>query len=184
MRTRALNVLWCGLICGAVNVAAQTTTVRSPLAACGDEKTTFNVSRGDVGEQSDSLEAGKAKVYIIELFNLQDKGKFGRPTVRHGLDGAWLGATQGFTYISAVIEPGTHHLCSRWQSSLESRTERISLNNFDAVAGKRYYFRAQISVDGAERGGGPTLIDLQPVSEDEGRFLISEAAQSVSKPKK
>ena len=42
--------------------------------------------------------------------------------------------------------------------------------------GKRYYFRAQID-DRAY------YVDLQPVSEDEGRLMVSQAARSISRSK-
>jgi hypothetical protein len=185
MRASAAGILLCGLVGCALSVAAQTESAsKSLLAACGDEKTAFAVSRGDVGDQIAAPEDGKAAVYIVELYNLRDKGRFNRPTIRHGLDGAWLGATQGFTYVSAAVDPGEHHLCSRWQSHFGMLSDQVSLYNFNAEAGKRYYFRVQITVEGSTGGAGPVSIDLEPVAEDEGRFLVSEAAQSVSKPKK
>lgn len=173
----------CGLIFAAGSLQAQKVPdAASPLAACGDDQTSFSVSRGPVGDTIAAPDAGMATVYVIELYNLHDKGKFNRPTLRQGLDGTWLGATQGFTYLSASVKPGVHHLCSRWQSSFKTLSEQVSLNNFEAVAGERYYFRVQINVEGGNPG--PVFIDLQPVSEDEGRFLVSQAAQSISKPKK
>jgi hypothetical protein len=164
--------------------AQQVPAAASPMAACGDGKTSFSVERGPVGDMAAAPTADMATVYVIELYNLSDKGKFNRPTVRQGLDGAWLGATQGFTYVSAAVKPGSHHLCSQWQSQFGRLSQQVSLYNFEAVAGKRYYFRVQIIVEGSGEGAGPSSIDLQPVSEDEGRFLVSEAAQSISKPKK
>ncbi|HEY4381052.1 MAG TPA: hypothetical protein VGN01_11955 [Acidobacteriaceae bacterium] len=156
----------------------------SPIAACGEAATTFSVSRGPVGDNATAAPEDKATVYIVEVYNLKDKGRFNRPTLRQGLDGTWLGATQGFTYVSASVAPGVHHLCSRWQSMFGSLSQQISLNSFDAVAGRKYYFRVQINVEGASGdAAGPASIDLQQVSEDEGRFLVSEAAVAVSKPK-
>jgi hypothetical protein len=160
---------------------AQAPTPASPLASCGDEKVAFEVSRGPVGGQS-SPEPGKATVYIIELFDPHDTGRFNRPTIRHGLDGAWIGATQGFTFLKASVDPGSHHLCSRWQSHFDRLTDEISLNNFNAEAGHTYYFRVQITLQGGDPPSG-TFIDLQPVSGDEGILLVSKAAQSISKPK-
>ena len=183
MHNRA--AMWCGLmVVSALMQAQQVPSATSPMAACGDDKTSFSVSRGPVGDTAAAPTADMATVYVIELYNLSDKGKFNRPTVRQGLDGAWLGATQGFTYVSAAVKPGSHHLCSQWQSQFGRRSQQVSLYNFEAVAGKRYYFRVQIIVEGSGEGAGPASIDLQPVSEDEGRFLVSEAAQSISKPKK
>jgi hypothetical protein len=154
-----------------------------PLAACGDDKSEFSVERGPIGDTKPPA-SDKARVYIVELYNLHDTGRFLRPTVRQGLDGQWIGATQGFTYVSADVDPGVHHLCSRWQSHFETLTQQVSLNNFEAVAGKQYYFRVQIVVPGSPEGTGVPSIDLQAISEDEGRFLISQAALSVSKQKK
>lgn len=168
---------------GITGLAQKSPDAASPLAACGDESKTFSVSRGPVGDNAVAPSADKATVYIVELYNLKDKGKFARPTLRQGLDGVWLGATQGFTYLSASVNPGVHHLCSRWQSVFGALSQQISLNSFDAVAGKKYYFRVQIMVEGGGDAPGPASIDLQQVSEDEGRFLVSEAAQSISKPK-
>src|ERR1700743_22295 len=112
MRAGIGLILLCGLLGYGSSLAAQAAPAPNPLlAACGDEKETFDVSRGAVGDHAVASETGKAIVYIIEIFNLRDKGRVNRPTIRHGLDGTWLGATQGFTYVSAVVDPGEHHLC-------------------------------------------------------------------------
>jgi hypothetical protein len=172
----------CGLVFAAASVRAQKVPdAATPLAACGDEKANYSVSWGPVGDSVVAQPADMATVYVIEVYNVADTYKINRPLVRQGLDGAWFGATQGFTYVSAPVKPGVHHLCSQWQSHFSVVSQQISLYNFEAVAGRRYYFRVQINVEG---GGGPASIDLQPVSEDEGRFLVSEAAQSISKLKK
>jgi hypothetical protein len=183
------RIILCLPLFGAVTALAQSPSpppsaspVPSLTAACGDEKAAFSVDRGPIGDKA-AGPADKARVYIVEIYNLRDKGRFNRPTVRQGLDGAWLGATQGFSYLSADVAPGPHHLCSRWQSHFGAFSNQVSLNNFEAEAGKQYYFRASIVIPGGADGTGEPSIDLQPVSEDEGRFLISEAAQSVSKLK-
>ena len=163
-----------------LSAAAQAPAASSPLAGCGDDKVSFDVSRGEVKDQTAPPEDGKATLYIIELFNLRDKGRFNRPTLKHGMDGQWVGATQGFSYVSASVAPGEHHLCSRWQSHFGKLADQVSLFNFNAEAGKTYYVRAQISVMG---DNDVLSMDLQPVSDDEGRFLVSESARSVSKPK-
>jgi hypothetical protein len=172
--------LWMLCVAG-LAFSQKTPDATHPTAACGDEKTSFQVSRGPVGDTT-APDAQKATVYFVELYNLLDKGRFNRPSIRFGVDGQWQGATQGFTYLSASVDPGPHHLCAQWQSHFEHLSDQISLDNFDAEAGKSYYFRVQINVEGAS-GGGAVSIDLQRVSEDEGRFLVSEAAQSISKPK-
>jgi hypothetical protein len=172
------------LFTSSLSSPAQTApTLASPLASCGDEKVTFDVSRGPAGSQA-TPEPGKATIYIIEISDLHDKGKMGRPLIRHAMDGNWIGATQGFTYIAASVGPGAHHLCSQWQSNLRIRSDQVSLNNFQAEAGRTYYFRLQIGYEANVNGGAPMFLDLQPVSDDEGILLVSRAAQSISKPGK
>ena len=126
---------------------------------------------------------GSAAIYLLELYNLRDKGRFGRPTLRAGVDGKWVGATQGLSYVRTIVQPGEHHLCVRWQSHFERLSQEISLYNFTAAPGATYYFRTSIVQDGGENGSGPILLDLEPVSTDEGRFLVSEARPAVSKVK-
>jgi len=85
------------------------------------------------------------------------------------------------TYVSQPIpEPATCD--ARWQSVIGRLSEQVSLYNFESIAGKTYYYRVPITVQGASEGGAVS-IDLQAVSEDEGRFLVSEAARSISKVK-
>jgi hypothetical protein len=166
-----------GLTLGILPAAAQNATpaANSPLAACGDDRTIFEVSRGEMKDRLDPPESGKATLYIVEFYGLGDTGRMSRPLLKHGLDGEWIGATQGITYVSASIAPGEHHLCSMWQEH-GNPWHSTSLYNFHADAGKRYYFRALID-DKAY------YVDLQPVSDDEGRLVVSQAARSISRPR-
>ncbi len=168
------------LLGGSSLCLAEQPAAGSPLAACGDDKIGFDVERGEVKDHTEAPDAGKATLYIVEFFNLRDKGKFGRPTLKIGLDGQWLGAVQGFTYVSASVPPGEHHICARWQSHFGKLSDQVSLLNVTADEGKIYYVRAHINVMGDQ---DVLSMDLEPLSTDEGRFLISEAARSVSKPK-
>jgi hypothetical protein len=142
----------------------------------------FNTTHGETGDAAPSESPEKATLYVVEIYNLADKGRFARPTVRVAMDGSWVGATQGFSYLRFPAEAGTRHLCVRWQSRLSRLSQQIALYNFDAVAGRTYYFRVPIMVEGASDGSAVS-IDLEPVSDDEGKFLVSEAARSISKPK-
>jgi hypothetical protein len=127
-----------------------------------------SLARRGQGYAGDS-EPGKATVYIVEVVNLADKGRVACPVILQGLNGKWIGATQGFTYVEATIAPGEHHLCSRWQSDETGYSDQVSLYNFEAVAGRHYFFRTQV----VSQSKGLPFIDLELVSEDEGRFLMS-----------
>jgi hypothetical protein len=94
------------------------------------------------------------------------------------MDGTWIGALTASSYLRFSAAPGTRHLCALSNSHGVSILE-ASLFNFDVEAGKTYYLRVQITA-----ASGPDFaVDLQPVSVDEGRFLVSKAALSVSHPK-
>jgi hypothetical protein len=178
MRLANAAIVVIGLTLWVLPITAQTTSpqAQSPLAACGDSRTMFEVSRGEVKDRLDPPEPGKATLFVIEFYGLGDTGRVSRPLLKIGLDGQWIGAIQGITYVSASITPGEHHLCSIWQSHGDP-WHNASLYNFHAEAGKRYYFRAQID-------DKVYYADLQPVSDDEGRLLVSQAARSVSTPKR
>ena len=154
-----------------------------PLAACGNPATSFEVSRGEIKDQTDPPAPGKATLYIIEFYGLGDTGRLGRPLLKQGLDGEWVGATQGITYISASIAPGEHHLCTVWQDNGEM-WQNAAFYNFHAEAGQRYYVLAQVHTKGWFITEKSHFVAFQPVSDDEGRFLVSEAARSISKPKR
>jgi hypothetical protein len=153
------------------------------LAGCGSDDTQFSTQHGAAGDPNPPDSPGSATVYVTEVYNIHDKGRFLRPTLRIGADGVWQGATQGFSFIRFNLTPGTHHLCTRWQSGFKFYADQVSLFNLDAEAGKTYYFRIQILTQGGGDNVGPGTIDLQPVSTDEGRFLVSQAAISISQAK-
>jgi hypothetical protein len=125
----------------------------------------FTTQHGETGDAGPPESSDKATIYVIEIYNLADKGRFARPTVRVGMDGSWIGATQGFSYLRFPADPGTRHLCVRWQSAFSRLSQQLALYNFDAVAGKTYYFRVPIAVEGASSGSAVS-IDLEPVVED------------------
>ena len=162
----------------AFSAAAQNLT-----SACGPRSQNFVTSHGPAGDTAAPADSAKAAIYVVEVYSLHDKGRFNRPTVRVGLNGAWAGATQGLSFVRLDVAPGEHHLCSQWQSALSAYTDQVSLLNLNVEAGKAYYLRIQIMNDGRGENSGPGLLDLQPVSSDEGRYLVSIAAQSTSRVK-
>ena len=143
----------------------------SPLAGCGPDTAKFSVSFAKAGDTGPQISGDDATVYVVPGFLVGDKGRVNRPILQVGMDGSWIGAIQGVSYLRIAATPGTHHFCVRWQG----HTNDVSLLNFDAEAGKIYYLRTLFLAF--------LDIDLQPVSADEGRLLVSQAARSVSTQK-
>lgn len=167
----------------ALTMFAVSASAQSLTSACGPRDQNFVTSHGPAGDSAARAAGEKATIYVVEVYSLHDKGRFNRPTVRVGADGTWAGATQGLSFLRMEVAPGEHHLCSQWQSVLSAFTDQVSLLNLNVEAGKTYYLRIQIMNDGRGDNSGPGLLDLQPVSTDEGRYLVSIAAQSISRPK-
>lgn len=95
---------------------AQTTDLRT-AAGCGPTNMQFNVKTDSTHHAVNQPEPGHALVYVI----VQGKPEGGeaRVTTRVGLDGNWVGASHGASYLSFPVIPGDHHVCTDWQSSLK-----------------------------------------------------------------
>ncbi|RRA47629.1 hypothetical protein [Acidipila sp. EB88] len=148
---------------------------------CGPGDASFDVQDGKSGGQETGPPAGKAVVYIIGYFN--SAATKATPTIRVGMDGAWIGATRHNSYVREEIETGTHHYCAQWQSRLKSLSSQTSLYNFVADPGRVYYLRAAAHSDAGVGGITFPYLALEPVSEDEGRLLLSESVPAVSTAK-
>jgi hypothetical protein len=151
-------------------------------AACGPDNIKFNVS-SSVQQPASQPDLGKALVYIVEQFD-RPESQLVTPTLRAGLDGAWVGATYGTSYLFFPVDPGEHHLCSDWQSLpplLPVNNVPASLASLTAQAGQTYYFRAHII---QHSGAGPWTLDLERVNSDEGQLLVATSPLSGYRQKK
>lgn len=160
--------------------AQDPTLVAAAEAACGPAAVQFDAQAAKDNNQPPAQpEVGKSLVYVVEVFEAVNP--IGSPTLRIGLDGKWVGADKADSYLSFSVDPGEHHLCTRWQSRLKRFSDKAAFANLTADPGKTYYFRARISVIG---GGSDFSLDFAPVNEDEGKYLVASSAPSVSHPKK
>jgi hypothetical protein len=159
----------------------QATDLRT-AAGCGPAKTQFTVKTDSTQHGLKQPEEGKAIVHVaVEETSVPNQLQIGDVTTRVGLDGNWVGANHGRSYISFAAEPGDHHVCTDWQSAFESLQRLSGAADFRAEAGKTYYFRVHVTVGGKEQGA---KLSLMPVDAAEGMLLISKAAASTWKAKK
>jgi hypothetical protein len=158
----------------------------SPLAAveaaCGPKEVQFETQTAP-GQPITQPEAGKSLVYVAEFF-AKSVGQLSLPTLRIGVDGKWVGADKGNSYISFSLDPGEHHLCARWQSHFKRLSSEEAFYGFTADPGKIYYFRARINEIGGSGGASNFSLDLEPLNEDQGKYLVASSAWSASQPKK
>jgi Protein of unknown function (DUF2846) len=147
----------------------------STRGGCGPSESQFDVKTNNKQHPMASPDAGTALVYVFEDI---ERG----PTMRVGLDGAWIGANKGKSYFFFSVDPGEHQVCTNWQSGTFKETaKRIgAAMTLKAEAGKTYYLRTQVY----ERSEQDRNVKLEPVEAAEGQFLISASSFSTFRPKK
>ena len=166
------------LLFGAVSAFAQEqSAIAATEAACGPKEVQFEPQTASTPPLSQP-ETGKSLVYVVEVFE-RAPNQLSRPTLRVGLDGKWVGAAKGDSYVTFSVDPGEHHLCARWQSHWKRFSDKAAFAGFSADSGKIYYFRARI-IEGEDN----FALDFEPVNGDEGKYLVASSAVAVSKPKK
>lgn len=178
-------------VCLAIVVQARCTVLPD---SCGDDKVQFDVKTAKHQSAPAPPTVGIAQIVFVGLVDPGPGGCLGCTfSPRVGIDGSWVGATKGNSYFSVDIDPGEHHLCAAWKSLLAAKGKNVGVTSFTAEAGKVYYFQVRIrEVEGGVMGtsGGPVsstydwVLDLTPLSDDEGRYRMKISALATSTPKK
>ena len=158
---------------------AQSAPTVATAPGCGASNVNFSVTTDKNQHPFAQPDAGKALVYFVE--DDTNYNAAGKPTVRAGLDGAWVGATHGSSYFYFSVEAGEHHLCASWQG--KGQEVHSAATNFSAIAGEIYFFRVRDAFLWP-KGSSLTLgIDLKRVNSDEGQLLASKYSFSTSHAK-
>jgi hypothetical protein len=171
-----MKVLLVAILFASPCLAQSNAPPANPEAACGANDVEFKVKPDIRGEHLPAAVPGKALVYFVETQKVY--GLIGNVTAKIAVDGAWVGANQGDSYFFITVQPGEHHLCACWQSSLAGR-QQVSLNSLTAEAGKSYYFRVRVTGD--DRAG--YSFDLLKANSDEATLLVARSPYSVSRAK-
>jgi hypothetical protein len=159
---------------------AQNVPTRSEAPpGCGVEQVKFDVKTDKGQHAAVQPNEGKALVYFLE--DDTEFGSFPKPTTRAGLDGKWIGATHGNSYIYFSVDPGERHLCASWQAAVVVRQGlKTAAAHFMANAGGVYYFRVKNTWT---RDLGVAGISLEPLDSDEGLLLVNRFSLSTFHPK-
>ena len=164
----------------ALSAFVQAQSPGASQGACGPKEVRFDAVTASGTPMA--VESGKALVYVSEVFK-KVPGEWGNPTIRIGLDGAWMGATRANSYVAFSVDPGEHHLCTNWQSHLKRLSREAAFAGFTAEAGKTYYFRVRVGYQTVGTATTMTL-DLDAVNPDEGQYLAASNPASASHPQK
>jgi hypothetical protein len=149
---------------------------------CGDPSAKFDV-RTESGRHAVQSEPGKAAVYLIE--DDTDFNSIPKPTTRIGVDGKWIGATHGNSYLYFFVDPGVHHLCASWQGTVVvGKGHQTEAAHFNADAGEAYYFEVKSLFFWPDHQPSHTDVSLIALDSDEGQLLVNRYSLSTSRPKK
>ena len=163
--------------------------IQQAEAACGDPSAKFTVQPGALIQPTVSIGKDEARVYILDDTVIPFKpGQHlsGAATVLVGLNGQWIGATKGRSYIALPVQAGENHFCGRVQLSkfnwppgcfLVGNTALLQLQ---VVAGKTYYVRVRAYHIDLE-DGFLCVVNVDTVNPDEGKLLLAESLPAVWK---
>lgn len=174
-RMRAVGVLFfAALAFGSATAWAQgpdPALIHQAIAACGPGDVHLSVSAAPENAVA-SAPPGKAEVYLI---GSSLKGGLSGPVFRVGMDGNWVGAFKGSSYMAIAATPGAHHFCVWSQSRGEPPNVEtdVALNVLQLRAGETYYLTMD-SPDFVPLG----IPALDEVNADEARLLIGSRSLS------
>jgi hypothetical protein len=175
MRKHFCVVLFAFFASAFSTLAQDQAAVARTAAGCGPSQTQFDAKLDDTLHLLAQPERGKAIVYVFE-------DDFTGPTMRIGIDGSWVGATTGKSFIYFSLAPGDHSICTEWQSNVFKKTsQRVGgAKSLTVEAGKVYYLR--MTFEEVTQASGRIKFELADYAE--GQFLLSSSALSNSHPKK
>jgi hypothetical protein len=158
--------------------------------ACGNEKVSFEIELQKNPPAPAAPEAGKSQIFFIEksqkppAIGCFSAGVSCNDVTRFGVDGAWVGATKGNSYLTISLEPGVHHLCA--VVGKEIKAEPVTVE-----ADHAYYFQVEFEAEGRQYGTAkePNYqveknVKFSMLNEDEGKYRVKVSALSVATPKR
>jgi len=161
--------------------------IQQAEAACGDPLAKFTVQPGALIQPTVPIGKDEARVYIVgdTVVPFQPGQHLsGAATVQVGLNGQWIGATKGRSYIALPVQAGENHVCGRVQVSKRwpancFMVRNIALLRLHVLAGQTYYVRARAYK--IEDDGFFCAVNLDTVNPDEGKLLLAESLPAVWK---
>jgi hypothetical protein len=157
--------------------------------ACGNEKGSFDIRLQKNTPAPAMPEASKGQIIFIEksekppTIGCLSAGVSCNDMTRFGIDGDWVGATKGNSYLPISLDSGVHHVCA----VLGNEVNAVPLT---VEAGHTYYFQVEYKAEGKQYGTAkePNYqveknVKFSILNEDEGKYRVKASALSVATPK-
>jgi len=152
-------------------------------AGCGLPSVQFDVKSDTKQHPMSQPDPGKGLVYFAQV-ETQNGAiiRKGWVTTRVGIDGAWVGANHGKSYFFVAVDPGSHVVCTDWQSGHKLYSQQGAAMNLSVEAGKIYYIRSTVMEITANQRTPGMKIEL--IDSSEGQLLVSSSALNSANIKK
>jgi len=130
-----------------------------------------------------ALKAALGKAVLVVFQNDNRYNANPRPTNLIGIDGQWVGATHGHSYIILEADPGLRHICTYWQGTSGEGLVGAALR-LQMDSGGIYYLEIADRFDGlgpAPVGNRRPATTLQLLDPDQGELMRRSYELAVAK---
>lgn len=138
--------------------------------ACGKNEVKFDIRAEKSSPIAASPGEHNAQIVFVETLH-KPSNVLVKPTVRFGVDGAWVGAAKADSYFTVSVVPGEHHLCAASQSHLKSFSKDVGLTALTAQPGKTYFVEFKVNLIPTDQGAS-AVTSFSKIDGDEGRFHL------------
>jgi hypothetical protein len=160
---------------------APTIQLQALPASCGNPDARFKVTADAPGPLPQTA-SREAQLIFLETVDAQGPFVGTGVIARIGIDGSWIGAAKGNSYLAYSVAPGEHHLCANWPGGDDPEWQRTAVTSVNLEQGKVYYFRIRIAQKqyfvGSTIHTTDHVLDLIPLNEDEGKYLAGLLARA------
>lgn len=148
--------------------------------ACGSDSVKFDVKTDKAAtyKPGTAPATGMARIVFIHSLHSGLIMIGGRPTIRIGVDGSWVGALHGKSYFSVDLPSGEHHLCGAWQSVFKSARKEDHAKSINLESGKTYFVQYKMEILN-NNPGSTTLTSLDVMDQDEGKFIVKSLSHAT-----
>jgi hypothetical protein len=128
-------VLLAGMLAGTARAAAWP-------EACGSPQMKLKVKTMKNHPLTDAPGDGMARLVFVQVLD----GDFGlEPVTRFAVDGTWVAADKGASYVAVDVKPGEHKVCAARQTGIKEDDAKIGLVVANAVAGHTTFYQFKIT---------------------------------------
>lgn len=144
----ATRLLFSALFAALLGFKGQAFAANDLPTGCGPDAAHYKVKTEKNTAEMGGAPADKARLVFVQTLD----GDFpSGPTSRFGVDGAWVGAAKGRSFLTVEVAPGTHQICASRQSSAKLEHENAGTMSVQVEAGQTYVY--QFTIKGVEVSG-------------------------------